>query len=412
MYGVLEAGKESIEIYSIDIKDGKRHIGSAHYHEIDNLGKIVDDMGIRFIGIVSYPSHIFIWNGEGEIIKYIDVIDIWEKTIGRGGRSVSIPFLPRYTHNLVTGNILDTLINEIHNYKDEAYFGPPSTYLIHLLTGKYVIDVTTGVSLGFYDSERVRPSKIFSKFIKYIAEEPRVIDNVEYIGMLGNAEISIVMNKYMAEVLGFGCLRNGCTSMIGDKVIYMMMVVDKKAYGKNISPALVLKVGDYKVYGIEGYVYGSVLLWRRECNISRDWDIDIDNVSKLIIDLDRRGSNWVLDNYDFEEILNAIVFKTQRLFREFIRVSGYRPDVIYVSGLHDRLWNLLHRIADLTGYYLAVSRENMFIDGVYSLLKIYGGRGKFDDIREAEDKLTLIEPRLGEKKRLEIINSILDRMGR
>jgi len=203
----------------------------------------------------------------------------------------------------------------------------------------------------------------------------------------------------MAEILGFGCMRKGCTKISGDRILHISMVTDKVMKGKKVSPGIVLKIGDHEVRCLEGYIPESTLL--RDMNNLDYTDFNIEN----IIDTLRRVKYYRVSDGDY--LLDAIVFKLYRRFRELISILDHRPDLIYVSGRFSDINPFLRKLADYTGYYIASSERDKFIDGVYSLLRIYGGRGKFDDILEAEEGLRLIKPSINEEKRLEIISKIL-----
>lgn len=409
MYGVVKADIKNIRLYMISREGFILNSILLRYSDLmDDLEKTIKEYKVRYIGITSHPLDLLIWRENREVIDSIKGVDRIRVTYPARSRASKMPWFrgsnkyPWRLARLVSGYNFEV------DREDEVYIGPPSTYLIYRLTGRYVIDPGSATTLGLYDFKKDKIIRYNNKIGIDNLVYPTLIDNVEYLGSIGDAEIAISISSEMADIIGFGCLRKGCTKVSGDEILHISMVVDKKASGKEVSGGVVLKIGEHIIRCLEAYLPESILLSRIDSSFYKETDIE------KVIDTLKRLKDYMNEEEDIssEYLLDAIVFKLQRRFRELINISDYRPDLIYVSGKFNNFDPFLRKLADYTGYYIAASRGESYINGVYSLLRIYGGRGKFDDISEVEEGIRLIEPSLGERRRLEIINRILDGVGR
>lgn len=455
MYGVIDVGTTSTKLY-IYSKEGKikystrtrlgfeRREGNYIEQDSNRLWEItkaflnkMENERVKYFGLTTYRASVLVWDKEG---KPLTNVITW---IDRRGLEVKKSF-PLYLKVLSKFPMLKSVLSidspamlykwliwkkpELKNeiQKEEAYFGTLDSYLTYRLTGEYVSDITNATLTGLIHPKTLKPLSIVSRILGTPDYSPRIVDNVETIGEIGNMEFSVLIADQQAATVAEGCLKKGRVKITNGTGSFVDMVLDEFKMPKGgLIPITVVKVGDKTVYGVEGFVpsSGIVLDWMVDKNIVEDYKSICSDEEEgeeifflpmfrgLRIPYHLSASGAVLGltlNSSSMDIargfINGLAFLIQEILREMIGQFKHRPDVLYCNGGLSQCRRLLQAIADYTGYYVARSRgDDATAHGVLNLLEISSGRKSLEDIREPEEGVVLYTPKLSEKDRIEKI---------
>ncbi len=229
---------------------------------------------VKYLGISTYRASIIAWDRSGNplinIITWLDrrgleIINKYPYSLMRR--------LPLLSSILIPTSPITQILWLLRNRRDviervrkgEAFIGTLSSYLAHLVSGKYINDASNESLTGLWHPGNLRRIDIVYDILKVPREVgPEVVDNVHEFGEINGMTVGVLIADQQAAMVGEGCLSIGCGKVTNGTGSFVDATIDRfRLVGSGLLPLLILKYGGNVYYGVEGFLpaTGSVIDW-------------------------------------------------------------------------------------------------------------------------------------------------------
>jgi len=194
------------------------HSGEGLVETVRRLAAKAAEAGAGVLGVSIYRASIASWlpgaREPGRVSLWLDYwgrASAWRRARRRRlFRLLSrLPLLGRYASPL---SPLPTLIEESRGGSGRRVWSVDAL-VAEALTGRYATEPVNASLLAAFNSLTGRPSSLY-RLLGYRGEAPEVVMHDEEVGRAGGVTVAGLIADQQAALLGSGCLKGGCASLV------------------------------------------------------------------------------------------------------------------------------------------------------------------------------------------------------